>query len=179
MSPIHLLVWASALCFQLANATNIGGWLAGHGPTTDADWAGRGGAVALGTAVWAASLLLNVYHDDELREIRRRAMRDARAAALAAEAKGGKADVFDAQKVYRMPQAGLFRYVLYPHYLCEWVEWLGFWIVGGWGCGPARTFFVNEVCTMLPRAIQGREWYVQRFGSEEVGSRKAIIPGLI
>lgn len=78
-----------------------------------------------------------------------------------------------------MPENGLFRAVLYPHYLCEWIEWCGFWMVGGLGCVPARNFVVSEISTMMPRAVQGRRWYVERFGKEKVGSRKAVIPGLV
>jgi 3-oxo-5-alpha-steroid 4-dehydrogenase 1 len=38
---------------------------------------------------------------------------------------------------------------------------------------------INEVATMLPRAIQGKKWYVERFGQAKVGNKKAVIPGLI
>ncbi|KAK4907989.1 hypothetical protein LTR66_017600, partial [Elasticomyces elasticus] len=83
------------------------------------------------------------------------------------------------EKLYMLPKNGLFRYVLFPHYLCEWIEWAGFWIVGGWACVPARSFLFNEIATMLPRAVQGRRWYVEKFGAEKVGGRKAVIPGVI
>ena len=82
-------------------------------------------------------------------------------------------------KVYMVPENGLFRVVLFPHYLCEWVEWCGFWMVGGLACVPARTFVVNEVATMLPRAVQGKRWYLERFGKDKVDGKKAVIPGLI
>ena len=49
----------------------------------------------------------------------------------------------------------------------------------GWGCVPARTFLLNEIATMLPRALQGKQWYVEKFGKEKVGNRKAVIPGLL
>lgn len=120
--------------------------------------------------VWGWGLLANVYHDDDLREIRR-------AAARRQEKEGGKKE--GVEKVYMIPKNGLFRRVLYAHYLCEWVEWAGFWMVGGLGCAPARSFLLNEVSTMLPRAVQGKRWYVERFGAEKVGERKAAIPGLI
>jgi len=182
MSPIHPTVWLSALAFQALNATCIGGWLAGHGPTHPADWAGRILWVEVGLVLFALGLMGNVYHDDELREIRRAAARNLkRREAAQGEGKdkgeGGKGK--SVAKVYMMPENGLFRVVLYPHYLCEWIEWAGFWMVGGLGCVPARNFVVAEVATMLPRAVQGRRWYVDRFGRERVGSRKAVIPGLV
>lgn len=51
--------------------------------------------------------------------------------------------------------------------------------MGGSACVPARNFVLNEVATMLPRALKGRQWYMQRFGKEKVGGRKAIIPGIL
>lgn len=82
-------------------------------------------------------------------------------------------------KVYVVPKNGFFKWILYPHYLFEWMEWTGFWIMGGWNFVPGRTFVINEISTMLPRAIQGKNWYVERFGKEKVGSRWAVIPGII
>jgi len=180
MSPIHISVWLSALAFQSVNATCIGGWLAGYGPTTTADWAGRILWIEVGLMIFAAGFLGNVYHDDELREIRRAAARNQKRKEAAQGEKGkGKGKGEGVSKVYMMPANGLFRAVLYPHYLCEWIEWCGFWMVGGLGCVPARNFVVSEISTMMPRAVQGRRWYVERFGKEKVGSRKAVIPWLV
>jgi 3-oxo-5-alpha-steroid 4-dehydrogenase 1 len=186
MSPIHPLVWLFALFFQLSNGISIGGWLGGYGPTTGAQWQKEanfkvGGRMELGIMIWALGLATNIFHDDELREIRRAAARNQKK--RAAEADGstgkGKSGQKGVDKVYMIPQNGLFTWILYPHYLCEWIEWGGFWIVGGWGCVPARNFLVNEIAAMLPRAISGRHWYIERFGKEKVGNRKAIIPGLL
>jgi 3-oxo-5-alpha-steroid 4-dehydrogenase 1 len=171
MSP---LIWVSAAAFQMFNSISIGGWLAGYGPTTDGDWAGRYWAMEIGLIVWAWGLLGNMFHDDDLREIRRSADRKQRAEA----AKSGK-PVDGVDKVYMIPKNGLFKYVLFAHYFCEWVEWAGFWMIGGWSCVPARTFLLNEVFTMLPRALNGKRWYEKKFGKEKVGSRKAVIPGLL
>merc|ERR1711977_792360 len=92
----------------------------------------------------------NYLHDEHLRDIRRRAR-----ARQAKTADGEK----KAKRTYEIPQAALFKYVFYPHYLCEWVEWFGFWMACGWGCAPARAFLVNEVFSMLPRAVNGKAWY--------------------
>jgi len=164
MSPIHIIVWLAALCFQLINGASIGGYLAGYGPTTADDWAGRMLTVQIGVVVFVAGLIGNIIHDDELRAIRRNAAKS--------NAKG-------ADKVYQVPSNGLFEYILYPHYFCEWVEWLGYWIIGGWACVPARNFLLNELATMTPRALSGRRWYIQKFGAEKIGNRKAVIPGVL
>lgn len=174
MSPIHPLVCLMMSSFQLLNALSLGGYLAGYGPTTDADWAGRYWAMELGLVVWAWGLLGNAFHDDDLREIRRAA---ARKQQREADEQGKPVEGVD--KVYMVPKNGLFGYVLYAHYFCEWVEWAGFWMVGGWACVPARTFLVNEIATMLPRALQGKRWYEKKFGKERIAGRKAVIPGLI
>jgi 3-oxo-5-alpha-steroid 4-dehydrogenase 1 len=186
MSPIHPLVWLFALTFQLSNGTSIGCWLGGYGPTTRAEWQKEanfkaGGRMVFGIMIWALGLLTNVYHDDELREIRRAAIRNQKKRATEADSSTGKGKSGEkgVDKVYMIPQNGLFTWILYPHYLCEWIEWGGFWIVGGWGCVPARNFLVNEIAAMLPRAVSGKRWYIERFGKEKVGDRKAIIPGIL
>ncbi|KAL9136568.1 MAG: hypothetical protein Q9175_002223 [Cornicularia normoerica] len=176
MSPIHLSVWASALSFQLINSTCIGGWLGGYGPTTKEEWTGAAMRLEIGLMVFGIGLLGNIYHDDELREIRRAAARNQE---RKQKEKGEKADGKGVEKVYVVPENGLFSLILFPHYLCEWIEWGGFWMIGGMACVPARTFLINEVATMLPRALDGKQWYVERFGKGKIGSRKAVIPGII
>ncbi|KIW05207.1 hypothetical protein, variant [Verruconis gallopava] len=180
ISPIHPFVWCMALSFQLFNATCIGGWLAGYGPTTDADWSGALPRVTIGSVVFFAGLIGNIWHDDELRELRRESMRRQKAELeKKAKEEGKPVEQVRVDKVYLLPENGLFAYILYPHYLCEWIEWAGFWIIGGLHCAPARCFFVNEITTMTPRALQGWHWYVKKFGADKVGSRKAILPGLL
>ena len=174
MSPIHPFVFISALSFQLINSTSIAGYLAGYGPTTNADWQGRILWVEVGLVIFAFGFMGNLFHDDELREIRRATARNQE---KRAKEKGEPGKGVD--KVYMIPQNGLFAWILYPHYVCEWIEWCGFWMIGGMGCVPARSFVINEIATMLPRALSGKRWYVQRFGKEKVGNRKAVIPGLL
>lgn len=122
-----------------------------------------------GVVIFYFGLVGNFFHDEVLREIRRK---EARRQAQATK-EGVKVD-----KVYKIPQAGLFKYVLYPHYLCEWIEWCGFWMACGWGCEPAMAFVVNEVTTMLPRARNGYEWYVNTFGKEKIKEKWVVVPGV-
>lgn len=128
--------------------------------------------------IFGAGLLGNIYHDDELREIRRAAARNQKKKQQAVK-EGGKAGEDSVEKVYMMPKNGLFQVVLFPHYLCEWIEWGGWWVIGGLSCTPARCFLLNEIAVMLPRALNGRQWYVEKFGKDAVGKRKAIIPGVL
>jgi 3-oxo-5-alpha-steroid 4-dehydrogenase 1 len=185
MSPIHPFVWAAALAFQLCNSIAIGGWLAGYGPTTVHDWAGKLYTIEIGMVIWGWGLLSNIYHDDDLREIRRAAARRQRKQAEEkAKAEGKSVEQVETEssvdKVYMLPKNGLFHFVLYAHYLSEWFEWFGFWMAGGLrDFTPGRSFLVNEIAVMTPRAVQGWHWYVKKFGREKVGKRKAIIPGLL
>ena len=174
MSPIHSLVFLFAFMFNTLNALSIGGWVAGYGPTTVYDWAGRLYYIEVGLVLWGWSFMGNIFHDDDLREIRRSAAQRQKAQA----GKEGK-PMDGVEKLYMLPKNGLFHLILYPHYLCEWFEWAAFWLIGGPSCVPARTFLVNEISTMLPRAIAGRQWYIEKFGKEKVGNRKAVIPGLL
>lgn len=178
---MHPVYWLAAVAFQLVNGTQIGGWLGGYGPTSANDWDGRRAWMLLGTAVWAAGLLGNIYHDDVLREIRRAAackqQRQEEKARVSVTADAKEDGTRAVEKVYMMPERGLFRFILYPHYVCEWIEWAGYWMVGGRRCHPARRFLLNEIATMTPRALQGQRWYLARFGREKVGGRRALVPG--
>jgi 3-oxo-5-alpha-steroid 4-dehydrogenase 1 len=174
MSPIHVYVAFSAACWNLINGLSLGGWLAGYGPTTNQDWAGKLYVIEVGLVVWGWGLLANFFHDEDLREIRRSALRRQKEQAI----KDGK-PIEGVDKFYMIPKNGLFHYVLYAHYLCEWFEWAGFYMIGGLDCVPARSFLLNEISTMLPRAVAGKRWYVENFGKEKVGNRKAVIPGIL
>lgn len=181
MSPIHIIVWALGLMFQLTNSTCIGSWLAAYGPTTKEAWDAQPFMYlrfAVGAVVFFMGLLANYYHDDELRQIRWRQMK--RVQQLERE----KGDNNDGKKPtiekhYEVPNAGFFRRVLYAHYLVEWIEWTGFWIACGWSCVPARMFVINEVAAMLPRAVRGRRWYAEKFGEDAIKGRWAALPGII
>ncbi|OAA78614.1 steroid 5 alpha-reductase [Akanthomyces lecanii RCEF 1005] len=176
MAPIHVAVWAMAVGFQLCNATCLGSWLSAYGVVTEAGWAAQSPLpqFAFGLALFYVGLAGNWFHDEELREIRRKEQR--RQDRLRAESGAGGAPAVE--KHYEIPQAGLFKYMLYPHYLLEWIEWLGFWVAAGWSCTPARAFLVNEMTAMLPRAVNGKKWYVDKFGPEKINKKWAVIPGV-
>jgi hypothetical protein len=175
MAPIHLVMWVFALAFQVMNGTLLGAWLARYGPTTEGEWAGRVSTLqfVVGLGVFYVGLMGNYYHDEELREIRRR--EDQRQDAIAKREGRERGSV---GKHYAVPEKGLFKKVLYPHYLLEWVEWMGFWMATGWAM-PAGLFLLNEVVSMLPRAVRGRRWYKEKFGEEKIRGRWAVLPGVV
>ncbi|KAI1368918.1 3-oxo-5-alpha-steroid 4-dehydrogenase [Xylaria arbuscula] len=172
MSPIHVAVWSNAIAFQLINGTAIGCWLVAYGPTTQAEWDAQGFSVArfaIGLVVFYVGLTGNYFSDEELREIRRSELR--RQEKLRSQGK-------TVDKHYEVPQNGLFKYMLFPHYFMEWVEWTGYWIAGGLGFAPARCFLLNEISAMLPRAVSGGRWYKEKFGEEKIKGKYVIIPGV-
>lgn len=193
MSPIHLVTWASAILFNIINGTAIGCYFGGYGPTSKADWAGRAEYMEVGLMIWGVGLLFNWLHDDDLREIRRASARKQRRMIEEEKAKrqggddgddnkgkkGEDKDEVKVDKVYMLPKNLLFSKVLFAHYLFEWIEWSGWWMMGGLAFAPGRCFLVNEIAVMLPRAVAGRKWYVEKFGEEKVNGKWAIIPGLI
>ncbi|KAK0388150.1 hypothetical protein NLU13_4395 [Sarocladium strictum] len=177
MAPIHILVSSMAIGFQLFNGTCIGSYLAAYGPVTEAAWAAQSPLPQFvgGIALFYVGLASNYFHDEELRDIRRRENhRQERLKAQSQNVNGSR----EVERHYQIPRAGLFKYMLFPHYFCEWVEWFGYWMAAGWVCVPARTFLVNEIFTMLPRAINGKRWYIEKFGEEKVGKKWAVIPGI-
>lgn len=92
----------------------------------------------------------------------------------------GKAGV-SFEKVYVIPpKEGLYKYILYPHYTLEWLEWTGYWVfAGAVGLGwdtPAAWFVAAEVTSMLPRAVEGRKWYAGKFGEKRLERRGGALP---
>jgi 3-oxo-5-alpha-steroid 4-dehydrogenase 1 len=173
MAPIHLFVWSSALAVQVLNGISVGAWLGRYGRVTDAAWQSRETQMFVGAGLFVVGLLSNMWHDEELRKIRRDEIERRKDEAR----KTGKTP--DLDRVYVLPQRGLFKYVLYAHYFSEWIEWGGYWLFCGIDCVPLQTFLMLEILSMLPRAWNGWYWYVDKFGRENVGSRKAVIPFLV
>ncbi|KAL2755276.1 hypothetical protein ACRALDRAFT_1077011 [Sodiomyces alcalophilus JCM 7366] len=180
MSPIHPAVFLLAAIFQVVNATCIGAYLAAYGPVTDLEWSARLAPFStiqfvVGVVIFFVGLVGNYLHDEELREIRRIERRRQEKVIREQQQKGNARVSVD--KHYRVPEAMLFRYILYPHYFCEWVEWFGFWVASGWSV-PARAFLVNEIAAMLPRTVRGRQWYIDRFGEEKIHEKWTVFPGV-
>ncbi|KAM3542027.1 hypothetical protein ARSEF1564_005059 [Beauveria bassiana] len=180
MAPIHFIVWAAALSFQLCNAVCLGSWLSAYGAVTSSAWLAQSPLpqFAFGLALFYVGLAGNWFHDEELREIRRKERRRQERLRAASGTSSSTSSSVKVEKHYEIPQAGLFKYMLYPHYLLEWIEWLGFWVAAGWSCAPARAFFVNEVLSMLPRAVNGKKWYTDKFGEDKIRKKWVVIPGV-
>ncbi|KIX10647.1 uncharacterized protein Z518_01731 [Rhinocladiella mackenziei CBS 650.93] len=179
MSPIHPIISALMIIFQFTNSSNIACWLVYSLLTMDTeDRPLISFGSVIGISIFLAGLAGNIRAETSLFDLR------GGAAKRKAKSEGKAQITYD--KVYVIPPAeGAFKHILYPHYVLEWIEWTGYWILGGaWGLGwgyqsPALWFVIVEVATMLPRAVSGRQWYEQKFGKRAVGGRAGAIPGLL
>jgi len=182
MSPIHPLIVCIMALFQYINSTNIACWLVYSVLTSQPRPETQSVvfvsfASIIGLLAFILGLAGNIRSETTLYSLRRGA------AKRKAKSEGKAFITYD--KVYVIPPPeGMFKYILYPHYVFEWLEWTGFWILSGaWGLGwgfdsPALWFVLDEVTTMLPRAFSGRRWYEQRFGKRAVAGRAGAIPVL-
>ncbi|KAK4941838.1 hypothetical protein LTR10_018314 [Elasticomyces elasticus] len=183
MSPIHPIIAAAMALHQYLNSSNIGSWLVYS--TLEGDFWDRTifsfNAVCLtivGLAMFNEGLWSNIQAETTLHNLRRDA------AKRRAKSEGKVEVTYD--KVYVIPPPeGYFKNILFPHYVWEWLEWTGYWILGGaWGLGwgyqsPALWFVIVEIATMLPRAVRQLGWYEEKFGKRAIAGRAAVIPGYL
>lgn len=173
MSPIHAGVALSMAMFQYMNSACLASWLtysaSNYSRTSTSSIFGS----LIGLTLFAVGLYGNISAEHALFSLRR-------AAAKRKARSEGKATItYD--KVYVIPPVeGWFKQILYPHYVCEYLEWTGYWIIGGsLGLGwntPALWFLINELSTMTPRAVTGRKWYAGKFGAKAVAGRGGVAP---
>lgn len=195
MSPIHLYLVVAMAAFQLLNSVSIGSWLVYSSTATSA----QNIAISftptprnlfslilplLGVNIFAFGLYGNIRSETTLFQLRHEAAR------RRAKSEGKPFITYD--KVYVIPpkEISWFRWMLFPHYTAEWVEWFGYWLIGlgaGMKSGlgkdggstwltPAFWFVIAEILVMIPRARSGRKWYEDKFGKRAVAGRGSISP---
>ena len=147
MSPIHLVVMSSAMVFNWFNSACLAAWLRGYSmpiPGFRTDSAGATGVPANGSANASSGSLVailpfigammffigmvgNIHSERTLFRLRREEAESRAAKKSDSEEKPGN----KYHKVYVIPPTrGVFRSVLYPHYVFEWLEWTGFVLAG-------------------------------------------------
>lgn len=176
MSPIHLVVALLMVFFQFINSTSIGCWIIYGG--RNITWETRpffSMSSLVGLLIFFLGMAGNIIAENQLFTLRRGA------AKRKARSEGKAVVTYD--KVYVIPPAeGLYRYVLYPHFVLEWLEWTGYWILGGaWGFGwgnksAALWFVIFELASMMPRTVTGKHWYEKKFGKRAVAGRAGSVP---
>ena len=76
-------------------------------------------------------------------------------------------------KGYQIPKGGVFKYISYPNYFGEILEWTAFALMTWSWAG--FSFMIWTMANLVPRAIKGHEWYHQQF-DDYPKDRKAIFP---
>ena len=76
-------------------------------------------------------------------------------------------------KGYQIPKGGFFKYISYPNYFGEILEWTAFALMTWSWAG--LSFMIWTMANLVPRAIKGHQWYHQQF-DDYPKDRKAIFP---
>ncbi len=148
-SKTHFIVPLSGITFNVINGSLMGSylssplarmWLQGPLPTS----------FYVGLGIWAAGLLGNIYHDEILLNIRRNATSKGKA----------KEGAVKNGEYYAIPQGGLYSFVSYPNYFCEWVEWLGFALAAS-----PLPFHVGSLALASLPALFNMQLYIEMFNS--------------
>ncbi|KAG8936094.1 hypothetical protein FRC02_004719 [Tulasnella sp. 418] len=139
-SRAHIAIPIAAILFNLANGGLMGAWL-GSGILKIESWYYP--SFWIGICLFLGGWIGNIYHDEVLLSIRRRS-------------ESGEGPRYD------IPHGGLYTYISYPNYFCEWLEWTGFAIACTaasaepikFDQSPPWLFVINEFAVMAPRACK-------------------------
>ncbi|KAJ9553777.1 hypothetical protein OSB04_017822 [Centaurea solstitialis] len=77
-------------------------------------------------------------------------------------------------KTYKIPQGGLFRLIICPHYLFEIVAYVGISTISQ--TPYAVSFTLATIFYLMGRSYGTRKWYLSKFGEEFPKEVKALIP---
>lgn len=113
----------------------------------------------IGMAIYLFGFVMNIHSDTIIRNLR------------------SKEEVAKGEKVYRIPQGGLFKYVTNPSYFTELLSFLGF-AIATWGLGAVFVLLVSAA-NLIPRAFQSHRWYQKKFGDQYPAQRKVLIPFIL
>jgi 3-oxo-5-alpha-steroid 4-dehydrogenase 1 len=174
-SRAHVLVTSVGIAFNTVNGFLMGAFLSSPEAryltlTAFSRW-----TFWLGIAMWSFGFVGNVLHDEVLLNIRRDRKRKAKQAEGKDKDKDGKDN--GGKEHYAVPYGYLFRYISFPNYFCEWIEWAGFALAASDGdfTTPPWLFLYGELFTMAPRAWRGHQWYQRKF-PDYPKERKVVIP---
>jgi 3-oxo-5-alpha-steroid 4-dehydrogenase 1 len=206
-SSSHLSVVSAAIAFNAPNGFLLASFLTSATTASYLNGAFASPRFWAGIALWAAGFAGNVYHDELLLNIRRKAIAKGKAKEL--DGDGKKAP----RPHYAIPHGGMYSLISFPNYFCEWVEWFGFALAAGPlpssallpsatallaavgsaqfaeagrlfvpfvdSVSPPWVFLFVEIATMVPRAVRGHRWYHERFRGSYPRERRAVIPWLL
>ena len=112
----------------------------------------------IGVSIYIFGFVMNIHTDAIIRNLRSRE------------------EVERGEKVYRIPEGGLFRYVTNPSYFTELLSFAGF-AIATWSLGAVFVLLVSAA-NLVPRAFQVHKWYQEKF-DDYPSQRKVLIPFLV
>jgi 3-oxo-5-alpha-steroid 4-dehydrogenase 1 len=115
-SKSHIIVTLAGISFNILNGSLMGTYLSS--PAAHAYLSESRPSFYIGLALWALGFAGNVIHDEILLNIRRKAKSKADG-----KVENGKTTQTEH---YAIPYGLLYKYISFPNYFCEWIEWFGF-----------------------------------------------------
>lgn len=188
ISPVGPAVFLFAVVFNWVNSVCLGAWLVGYDMRLDGFETGRASSSSLsllpflGLALFAVGMINNIRAERTLWRLRRE---EAHRRAASQKKRSDNHDDDNNKnnnnpyaKVYVIPPAsGLFRYTLYPHYGFEWIEWLGFALVGT-AVVPSRTGAGLGIVTAAP-PLRIAPWLIPLAKVAETWRMPLPLPALV
>ncbi|KAJ6613591.1 3-oxo-5-alpha-steroid 4-dehydrogenase-domain-containing protein [Mycena sp. CBHHK59/15] len=145
-SKSHIIVPLSAVAFNTVNGSLLGAFLSSPAAPSPAAYSRP--TFWVGMALWALGFAGNIVHDEILLNIRRNA-----------KSKGKAKDAAPGEH-YAIPHGLLYRYISYPNYFCEWVEWLGFALAAD----PRPMHYLASGGLSLAKVVSKDTWATMLFG---------------
>ncbi|KAL1981516.1 hypothetical protein VTN96DRAFT_2497 [Rasamsonia emersonii] len=148
ISPVRADVFLFAAFFNWLNSACLGAWLVGYRANVEGfntvpvpSSSSELGPVQrilpyVGLAIFTIGMVGNILSERTLWRLRREEAHRRAAAAAEKDKKETTTTTTTTKKnpyskVYVIPPPkGLFRWILYPHYALEWLEWFGFVLIG-------------------------------------------------
>lgn len=83
-------------------------------------------------------------------------------------------------KKYSLPNLGIFRYIVCPHYTCECLIYLSLAVLaspeGYWWNRSVLAVLLFVIVNLGVTAHGTRNWYIEKFGQEQVQEKWTMIP---
>ncbi|KAF9062040.1 hypothetical protein BDP27DRAFT_1337144 [Rhodocollybia butyracea] len=125
-STSHVIVPISGVLFNILNGSLMGTYLSS--PPASAYLSHSRPSFYIGLVLWVLGFAGNIIHDEILLNIRRKAKSkaDGKISKNRNTADGKMDPAKSTSEHYAIPYGLLYKYVSYPNYFCEWIEWAGF-----------------------------------------------------
>ncbi|KAI0090759.1 3-oxo-5-alpha-steroid 4-dehydrogenase-domain-containing protein [Irpex rosettiformis] len=189
-SKFHIIIPLTAITYTMVNGTLIGSYLSSPEAATFLTGAFSRPRFWFGIGLWILGFVGNIVHDEILFDLRRNPKPQAKAKSDGQDREDSDEEDDNNGKEktphYAIPYGYLYRFISYPNYFCEWLEWFGFALAAApipslfhiSSYQPPWVFLLTEVVTMFPRAYRGHQWYHRRF-PDYPKERKAVIPFVV